>query len=274
MSASKKLPPHDLPMSLDLNDLLENWPHESGQIKVRKIMGRDGEEKIQLRLDLGLIQMETHGRPDGMRPKGFESLLSYHQQQAREAEAKGESYQLAPEDCGELQQEGIQYYHRYLSLFQLEDFDAVVRDTQRNLDLAEFVREHTDRDDIAWSFDQFVPYITMMNTRAKAAIELEKNHLDSALREIDKGREAIQEFYQEHEQTDAADKSTELSFLDEWSEELRAKRPISKIERMRREMESAIAHEAYERAAQLRDAIKALDARRAARPPKTPRTEG
>ena len=40
-----------------------------------------------------------------------------------------------------------------------------------------------------------------------------------------------------------------------------AKRPVSKIEKMRREMESAIAHEAYERAAQLRDAIKALDAK-------------
>jgi hypothetical protein len=261
-------------MSLDLNDLLENWPHESGQIKVRKITGRDGEEKVQLRLDLGLIQMEMRGRPDGVRPKGYESLLVYHQQQARETEEKGERYHLSPEDCSELQQEGIQYYHRYLSLFQLEDFPAVVRDTKRNLELAAFVREHTDREDIAWSFDQFVPYITMMNTRAKAAIELENNHLENALHEIDAGHEAILEFYQEHDQPDAAEKSTELSFLDEWREELRAKRPMSKIERMRREMESAIAHEAYERAAQLRDAIKALDTKKDSRQPKSPQTEG
>lgn len=249
-------------MSLDLNDLLENWPHETGQIKVRKITGRDGEEKVQLRLDLGLIQMEMQGRPDGMRPKGHESLLVFHQEQARKAEAKGGSYELAPDDCGELQQEGIQYYHRYLSLFQLEDFAAVVRDTQRNLDLFEFVSEHTDRDDIAWSFAQFVPYVTMMNTRARAALHLEKNRLEDALKEIDKGREKIQEFYAEHEQNENAEKSAELSFLDEWSDELRAKRPISKIDKMRREMESAIAHEAYERAAQLRDAIRALDAKK------------
>jgi len=45
-------------MSLDLNDLLRDWPHEPGMIKVRKILGTDGKEKIQLRIDLGLIQMK------------------------------------------------------------------------------------------------------------------------------------------------------------------------------------------------------------------------
>ena len=50
------------PMSLDLNDLMRDWPHEPGMIKVRKILGSDGKEKIQLRIDLGLIQMETVGK--------------------------------------------------------------------------------------------------------------------------------------------------------------------------------------------------------------------
>ena len=252
-------------MSQDLNDLLDGWPHEPGQIKVRKITGSDGQEKVQLRLDLGLIQMEMKGRPDGQRPKGYESLLTFHQHRARAAEESDETYKLSAEDCGELQQEGIQYYHRYLSLFQLEDFPSVVRDTQRNLDLFAFVRAHTERDDITWAFDQFIPYVLMMNTRAKASIELEKKSLDAALREIDHGRELIVAFYNEHEQTEAAEKSAELSFLDEWREELKAKRPMSKIDKMRREMESAIEHEAYERAAQLRDEIKALDAKRSQR---------
>jgi hypothetical protein len=248
-------------MSQDLNDLLEGWPHEPGQIKVRKVTGSDGMEKLQLRLDLGLIQMEMRGRPDGLRPKGFESLLAYHQQRAAEAERGGEVYQISADECGELQQEGIQYYHRYLSLFQLDDYPAVIRDTQRNLDLFAFVRRHTDREDIVWAFEQFIPYVLMMNTRAKASIEIDKKRTEAALREIDRGRELILSFYQEHDQSDAAEKSAELSFLDEWTEELRARRPISKIEKMRREMESAIQREAYERAAQLRDAIKALDAK-------------
>ena len=72
-------------MSLDLNDLLKDWPHEPGQIKVRKILGADGKEKLQLRIDLGLIQMEVSGRPDGHEPHDCESLLEYHQQRAERA---------------------------------------------------------------------------------------------------------------------------------------------------------------------------------------------
>ena len=252
-------------MSQDLNDLLDGWPHEPGQIKVRKIMGSDGHEKVQLRLDLGLIQMEMEGRPDGQRPHGHESLLLYHQHRAAKAEQDGKNYQLSAEECGELQQEGIQYYHRYLSLFQMEDFPAVARDTERNLEMFGFVREHSDREDIIWAFDQFIPYVQMMKTRALASIELEKKKVESALKEIDRGKELIVAFYNEHEQAEAAEKSAELSFLDEWSEELRSKRPMSKLEKMRREMEAAIQNEAYERAAQLRDQIKALDAKRTSR---------
>ena len=62
-------------MSLDLNDLLRDWPHEPGVIKVRKILGSDGKEKIQLRIDLGLIQMETIGRPDGQEPHDCEAAF-------------------------------------------------------------------------------------------------------------------------------------------------------------------------------------------------------
>ena len=51
--------------------------------------------------------------------------------------------------------------------------------------------------------------------------------------------------------------SAELGFLGEWLEEIRAKQPLTKLEKMQREMDSAIASEAYERAAELRDAIKA-----------------
>ena len=89
-------------MSLDLNDLLHDWPHEPGSIKVRKILGSDGREKLQLRIDLGLIQMETEGRPDGVKPFDRDSLLEYHQDRAKRAGRKNEHYTLTPDDVGEL----------------------------------------------------------------------------------------------------------------------------------------------------------------------------
>jgi hypothetical protein len=245
-------------MNLDLNTLLKDWPHEPGAIKVRKIVGLDGREKLQLRIDLGVLQMEMTGRPDGARPHGCESLLAYHQQRAGRAVQRGENYEVTPEQCAELQQEGIQYYHRYLSLFQINDFAGVVRDTQRNLDLFDFVIAHTDREELSWSLQQFRPYVLMMNTRAKASILLAEGKFAEAMREIQRGRDAIAEFFQRSNFPELASKSSEIAFLDEWLEEVRAKRPLSKLEIMQREMETAIASELYERAAELRDAIKVL----------------
>ena len=245
-------------MSLDLDNILGDWPHEPGQIKVRKILGNDGREKLQLRIDLGLIQMDVNGRPDGQRPHGCESMYVYHQERARKMEQLGETFNLTPDECGELQQEGVQYYHRYISFFQLKDYQGVIRDTQRNLDLFSFVSKNTDQEDLAWSLEQFRPYVLMMNTRAKASIELDRDDFGQAVKIIEQGRDQILNFYHDTNNMEMAAKSPEIEFLQEWLEEVRSKRPLSKIEVMQREMEKAIASESYERAAELRDAIKAF----------------
>src|SRR6266699_3237367 len=139
-------------MSLDLNTILKDWPHENGNIKVRKIAGLDGREKLQ----------------------------------------------------------------------------------------------------------QFRPYVLMMNTRAKASILLGQGKFPEAVAEIERGRDAIVDFFQRSNFPELVSKSSEIAFLDEWLEEVKAKRPLSKLEIMQREMETAIAKELYERAAELRDAIKLL----------------
>ena len=51
--------------------MLRGWDYEPGTLNVRKVNGMDGEPKLQMRLDLGLLQMEMNGRPDGRRfPRG------------------------------------------------------------------------------------------------------------------------------------------------------------------------------------------------------------
>src|SRR5437016_6862287 len=98
----------------------------------------------------------------------------------------------------------------------------------------------------------------MMNTRAKASIFLGQGKFPEAIVEIRRGRDTITEFFQKSNFPELAAKSSEIAFLDEWLEEVRAKRPLSKLEIMQREMETAIAKELYEKAAELRDAIKML----------------
>jgi hypothetical protein len=206
--------------------------------------------------------METVGRPDGVEPHDCESLLEYHQARARRAEKKGETYTLNAEEIGELQQEGIQYYHRYISLFQIGDYIGVIRDTQRNLEMFAFVTKFAEREELSASVEQFTPYVLMMNTRAKASIEIEREDFATAVQKIEAGMEKIRGFYETTENIEGAANSPELGFLTEWLEEVRAKQPLTKLQKMQREMDKAIAAEAYERAAELRDQIKAHQGKR------------
>ena len=116
-----------------------------------------------------------------------------------------------------------------------------MRDTQRNLDLFTFVTEHTDREELSWSLQQFRPYVLMMNTRAKASIFLGQGKFAKAMAEIERGRDAIVDFFNSSNFPELVSKSSEIAFLDEWLEEVKAKRPLSKLEIMQREMETAIA---------------------------------
>ena len=74
-------------MSKDINPILSGWDHDPDEFQVRIVAGLDGRDKLQRRLDLGLIQMELSGRPDGERPFGHDSLLEYHESMALEAAA-------------------------------------------------------------------------------------------------------------------------------------------------------------------------------------------
>src|SRR5438874_4787656 len=76
--------------SKDITPLLKGWDYEPGTINVRKISGADGQPKLQMRLDLGLLQMELTGRPDGVRPHGFDSLLDYFEAQLKKYHQDGD----------------------------------------------------------------------------------------------------------------------------------------------------------------------------------------
>ena len=245
-------------MSFDLSDLLRDWPYEPGQLQVRKITGSDGREKLQLRLDMGVLQMEMTGRPDGREPHGSESELEY---QMDRAEQTGAGFQLTDDDVADLQAEGVQYYHRYLALFQLNDWTGVIRDTKRNLEMFSFVAKHAPTEEAAWAVQQFRPYVLMMNTRAKANLALEKDDVDAAIALVEKGIAAIEKFLKDNNR-DSEEDNSEVQSLSEWLGELRKLKPVTPMEKLRREMERAVEDEKYERAAELRDAIRELQRKR------------
>ena len=68
---------------------------------------------------------------------------------------------------------------------------------------------------------------------------------------------AIEKFLKDHNREDDED-SSELKSLSEWLGELKKLKPVEPMEKLRREMARAVEDEKYERAAELRDAIRSL----------------
>jgi hypothetical protein len=249
-------------MNVDISHILEQWDYQPGQVVVRRFTGKDGVEKIQLRVDLGLLQMNAEGRPDGKRPLGYASLFEHYRarllKHVADNQGSDAGFMLQAEDCAKLQIEALQYHHRYICLLQLDDYDGVVRDTDRNLAVFEFVAKHAESEDVAWTVGQFKPQLLMIQTRARASQMLAEKDYEGTIRQIEDGMERIRDFYREHSRNDLLEQSGELGYLRNWLEEVSSLRPLSKREKLERALREAVTKEDYERAAQMRDALRNL----------------
>jgi hypothetical protein len=249
-------------MNFDISNILDQWDYEPGQVVVRKFKGKDGREKIQLRVDLGLLQMNAVGRPDGKRPFGQQSLLEHFISQLekhREAnDGEDAGFSLKAEDCSKLQQEAIQYHHRYICLFQLEDYEGVIRDTERNLEAFDFVQHYAQPEELAWSLQQFRPQLLMMRIRARGALALAEKNFPKVIELIEEGLDEIRNFYREHARHDLLEQSGEIQSLEAWLQEVISKRPMTEREKLETALDEAVKAENYEKAAKLRDSLRNL----------------
>jgi len=250
-------------MNFDLTTMLKDWDYRPGQVVARRFQGQDG-QKIQLRVDLGVLQMNAEGRPDGKKPMGHESWFHFYRMRQEQAPYGSEdaepAFVLESDDCGRLQQEAIQYHHRYICLFQLGDHAGVERDCARNLEVFAFVDRFAESDELSWSVVQFTPQLLMIRTRARGAVRLEQGDLAGAQAAIEDGLEQMAEFHREHEREELIEQSGEILSLRAWLEEIRRRPPENEIERLRFALAEAIRIEDYERAAQVRDQLRKLQA--------------
>lgn len=262
-------------MDLDLTKLLEDWPYESGKINVRLIQAENGEPLIQVRLDLGLLQMRAEGRPDGQTPHGYNSVLEYLEAR-RDGSAFGamlddldealgdagqgpdednDEFELSADDCRALREEAVQYYHRYIAMLVLDDYEAVARDTARNLRALDFCKDYASEDDDRTALEQFRPYILMMRSRALASLMIRQDEPKAALVAVDEGLDQLRSFFVEAEEPEAFERSQEAKMLLSMRDALLPKLPVSQSAELRGRLEKAIAAENYELAAILRDEL-------------------
>ncbi len=240
----------------DLTDALREWPFEAGRINARCITGRDGRPKLQVRIDLGVLQMEMEGRPDGQRPGGFESLL---EQCLERQQRDGDQFVLSGQECRALREEAVQYYHRYVGLLALGDYAGVIHDTTRNLRVFDLCRDHAEAETDRAVLEQFRPFVVMMRARAAAELAIAAGDTPAALRALGAGIGELRGLYEAAGRLEDFEHASEVQLLRGMREALVPRLPASQRVELQERLRAALDAENYELAAMLRDELRLLE---------------
>jgi hypothetical protein len=241
----------------DIRSLLDRWSYDPDRY-VRVLDLENGRKVLQVRLPSGIEQYEMDGRPDGKRPHGMDSALTYYQQRAARRRGEGDPFVLSPGDCAALFEEGILYYYRYLHLFQVEDWDRTVRDTAHNLTLFDLVHRYAEREEDRNHLEQWRPYLLRMHATASAMIQLRSKHYDKALRLVNDAAAAIGALEDVDDAAFSFERRRSLRALQEMAKQIEKAKPLREVDRLEHQLHMAVEAEEFERAADLRDQIRSL----------------
>jgi hypothetical protein len=252
-------------MRRDVDDAIHGWPYEpeSGEVIAREVQARDGRTVVQIRVELGVLQLEVNGRPDGSRPHGFSSYLEYlrYRSTARGIVSGGNDsvppWKMSQEHCTEADRELIQFSHRRVAWLALMRYDRALRDADHTLALMDFVVGHGIDEEYIASHERFRGLVLFHRHQAAAALALERRRPEEA---IDVVREGIAQLTRHQELWFAErpqDESPDQTFIDQLvvlEQEIRKNFSVGKT--LREQLDEAVAREDYERAARLRDQIR------------------
>jgi hypothetical protein len=239
-----------MPKDQDIDDVLRDWPFEPGAVSARLIHARDGRELLQMRIEMGVLQMETKNRPDAEMPGGAESYLDYL---IGEAIHGDENFQLTPEHCIEVDREFVLYYHRRICWLALREFDRAVKDADHTLGMMDFVLEHSPDERWLMNHERYRPFVIFHRTQAAAMEQLEQSAPEMAIERINVGLEKIRLLLQQAQGKEEFDQDEMVGQLTDLQAWIREKYDVGRT--LAEQLADAVAGEEYELAAQLRDKI-------------------
>jgi hypothetical protein len=239
-----------MPDAQDIDFLLNEWPFQPGVISARLVNAGDGREVMQMRIEMGVLQMETVGRPDGEHPGGFETYLDYlnslilHQ---------GEVFTLNEEQCMEIDREFVQFYHRRVCCLALREFRRAVTDAEHTLSLMDFVVNWSSDQEYTVSHEQYRPFVLFHRVQAGALAALQETSPEAAIEEINTGLDQLRELYVKLEAEEQFEQDELVNQLVQMKESLREEYKVGKT--LGEQLADAVSAEEYERAAKIRDEI-------------------
>lgn len=234
----------------NIDHLLRDWGYEPGEVSARLVRGADGREVLQMRIDMGILQLEVTHRPDGARPGGAQTYFDYLLALALHA---GDGFVLSEEQCAEADREFVQFYQRRICWLALREFRRAVRDADHSLAFMDFVRSCSPSRQWILSHEQYRPFILFHRTQAAALAELEDKGPEGAIEEINQGLARLRDFFVHSDAEERFDEDELVKRLEQLRQSLRDHYRVGRT--LREQLADAVASEEYELAARLRDEI-------------------
>lgn len=230
--------------------VLRDWAYRPGEVDARLARGSNGREVVQLRIDLGVLQMEVENRPDGTRPGGADT---YYDFLVAAAIQQGDDFVLTEEQCQESDREFVQFYQRRLCWLALREYGRAMRDADHSLRFMDFCSKHSPNDEWTWSHEQYRPFILFHRTQAAAMAALDDDGPEKAVAELNEGVDRMKAFFDEHEASEKFEDDELVARLTQLRESVRDHFHVGRT--LEERLKEAVESEQYELAAQLRDQI-------------------
>lgn len=241
-------------MSDDFSHLLSEWPFERGPTMVRQIHADDGRHLLQIRVGLGILQMEMTGRPDGTRPNGAESTLRWHLLRLSDGISCDDA-PLSPQECRDLREEAMLFHHRSVAAMSIGRFDVVLNDAAHMLKIINLCHDRGQEEDDRSSLERLRPGLIASVARAAAELALADHDTATAMSALDDGLRRLESLIGGEEMA----RSNEAALLQGMHDLLIRKLPSSQRAELQHRLQEALDQENYELAAILRDELRVME---------------
>ena len=242
----------------DIDDILQQWPFDPMSVNVRMLESAQ-RRVLQMRVDMGILQLETEGRPDG---HSFHGSTTYFEHLQRER-IESAQFELDEDRCLEIDREFVQFYHRRVCWLQLKEFKLAVQDADHTLGLMDFCKTHSPDEQWTISHEQYRPFVLYHRTQAAALAHLngeeedpenqDRDAAEDAIEEVNDGLIKLKTLFVEYDAEEQFDEDELVVRLTEFREGLREKYSVGMT--LNEQLDSAIANEDYELAASIRDKL-------------------
>lgn len=263
-----------LPMDHDLTQLLRGFDYEPGRLTARVIALADGREVLQIRVELGLLQMECEGRPDGkpsviaaqkaagddpaMRTESRPHSAHDDSPRASLSSADYESHaKLTTEIAAAIRLEIVQFQHRAVAFLALDDAQRAMADAQTALEGAAMLCSRAEASEREWAEGMSFS-ILVLRTRAMCAALKSVGRVRDAGAAIDGGLALMREVAERVGIVGRFDVLGDVAALRALRDTLTPQLPPAQRSEFEARLFAAIRAENYELAAILRDELRLL----------------